>query len=117
MNNTHTKQSDKIFARALERYNELQVDFGNEHLVIGSDMDEFPEEHAKWNLADLIDEITYQILHLSDMECDELFEEGFELKEKRKLRSRANRFVKTYEKHLFGMKPNDGKFAWYKELN
>lgn len=111
---------EKIFKRALKRYNVIQGDIlVNEHLVIGGGLEEFADEHAKWNLADLIDEIEYQRQHHEMMiygehRYDLRFEsERNEYYYLKRLIDVCSRYVKTYEKYLGGMKPYHGKWNWY----
>ena len=115
---------EKIFNRALKRYNKLQLEvFCNDHLVIGNGVrEECAEEHAKWNLADLIDAIAYEVIHIDDMIYDDMCDSKEEIREMKQSQRRALRFIKTYEKYLGDMKPVycdpfTGGFSWYKPGN
>ena len=51
----------KLFEKAVKRYNNLMNDMCLEFLTIGTSLTEDREDKAKWNIRDLVSECQYQL--------------------------------------------------------
>ena len=62
--------TEKEFAKAVKKYNEIMDSLCREHLTIGTSLTEQPEEKAKWTIRDLVAECDYQLSLYYEGGCD-----------------------------------------------
>ena len=97
----------KLFEKAVKRYNDLMNDMCLEFLTIGTSLTEDREDKAKWNIRDLVSECQHQLdtYYEDGHNNHELLYEGEEGRRMWKSETgKFRRFVEAYLPFIGGVK-------------